>query len=181
MGCSESKHDELDSFDDSYTSSIGPKKSNRKPLSKGKTSSSSSSSKPVKSKGAKIKQPPKSTGNHVRNDDQIDGNKATTQRSVAQFPLKSVQKPEAKHIPSTMTPRKSGWTDGQLLSQLQYLDIGTSSNIVRLFDEGNTIPFMCRYRRELIGNLDADKYDILNLNEFFDSLLQFSFDFLFSM
>lgn len=49
------------------------------------------------------------------------------------------------------------WTDEELLCQLKCLDYETSCGIVRMFDEGNTIPFMCRYRRELIGNLDADE------------------------
>lgn len=54
------------------------------------------------------------------------------------------------------TNRKQ-WTDEQLLGQLKLLNHETSSNIVRMFDEGSTIPFMCRYRRELIGNLSADE------------------------
>lgn len=152
MGCSESKHHELDS-DDSYTSSVSTKKSKRNASPKNKPSSSR---KPVKSKQTKGKPSTASAAKNARNVDQVDGNKA----SVPQLP----QHQETKHVnsaqsmrPATTTMRKSGWTDEQLLSQLQYLDVDTSSNIVRLFDEGNTIPFMCRYRRELIGNLDADK------------------------
>lgn len=49
------------------------------------------------------------------------------------------------------------WTDEELLCKLKFLNPETSSNIVRLFDEGNTIPFMCRYRREIIGNLGPDE------------------------
>lgn len=49
------------------------------------------------------------------------------------------------------------WTDEELLCKLKFLNPDTSSNIVRLFDEGNTIPFMCRYRREYIGNLGPDE------------------------
>lgn len=49
------------------------------------------------------------------------------------------------------------WTDEQLLSELQHIDQGTSANIIRLFNDDNTIPFMCRYRRELIGDLSPDQ------------------------
>lgn len=49
------------------------------------------------------------------------------------------------------------WTDEELLSQLRHIDRHTSANIVRLFDEGNTIPFICRYRREMINHMDADE------------------------
>lgn len=49
------------------------------------------------------------------------------------------------------------WSTSQLLAELQDLDEKTSANIVRLFDDDNTIPFICRYRRELTGDIDADR------------------------
>lgn len=49
------------------------------------------------------------------------------------------------------------WTPQQLLADIQNLDERTSANIIRLFDEDNTIPFICRYRRELTGDIDADR------------------------
>lgn len=53
---------------------------------------------------------------------------------------------------------KSGtWSDEQLLAELKHLDGQTSLNIVKMFDEGTTVPFMCRYRRELIANLSPDE------------------------
>lgn len=57
---------------------------------------------------------------------------------------------------SLQSNRKT-WSDKELLAELKSLNLATSANIVKLFDEGNTIPFMCRYRRELIGNFDADE------------------------
>lgn len=53
--------------------------------------------------------------------------------------------------------KSSTWSDEQLLAELKHLDRQTSLNIVKMFDEGNTIPFMCRYRRELIANLSPDE------------------------
>lgn len=174
MGCTGSKHEKLDLSDSSYSSTTTASKStNRKPSSKLKESQSSAS-KQAKSKQSKATKPAKnvaaktkatvlaSTGiNGIQNDgDPFDGNKMTIQRSVTPTPKHPQQQmtDRTKSTQSTSTTRKTGWTDEQLLSQLQYLDFDISSNIVRLFDEGNTIPFMCRYRRELIGNLDADKY-----------------------
>lgn len=72
--------------------------------------------------------------------------KENVQRSIS---------PPPTHKKSKIT-RKT-WTDEELLCQLKFLDRDTSSNIVHLFDEGNTIPFICRYRRDLIGNRDADE------------------------
>lgn len=61
---------------------------------------------------------------------------------------------EPKHFEATGSP----WTPEQLLSNLQGIDRATSANIIRLFDEDNTIPFICRYRRELTGNMDPDRW-----------------------
>lgn len=49
------------------------------------------------------------------------------------------------------------WSDEELLCQLRNIDSKTSANIIKMFDEGNTIPFMCRYRREMIDHMDADE------------------------
>lgn len=49
------------------------------------------------------------------------------------------------------------WSDEALLCELKNIDYQTSVNIVKLFDAGNTIPFMCRYRRDMINHLDADE------------------------
>jgi uncharacterized protein len=39
----------------------------------------------------------------------------------------------------------------QLLAQKTNLDITTISTIIELIDEGNTIPFIARYRKEMTG------------------------------
>lgn len=49
------------------------------------------------------------------------------------------------------------WTESQLLSEIQNIDQRTSHNIIKLFNDDNTIPFMYRYRRELIGDLTPDQ------------------------
>lgn len=49
------------------------------------------------------------------------------------------------------------WSDEALLCQMKNIDYQTSVNIVQLFEAGNTIPFMCRYRRDMINHLDADE------------------------
>lgn len=53
--------------------------------------------------------------------------------------------------------KSSSWSDEQLLAELKHLDRQISLNIVKMFDEGSTVPFMCRYRRELIANLSPDE------------------------
>lgn len=151
MGCIGSKQKKLD-LSGSSTSPITTKQSNRKPPPKAKVSPPNKQAKPRQTKA----KPAATAANDKQNVDQIDGNKVTIIPPNSSLPMQSQQLPARPT--TTTTTRSTGWTDEQLLSQLQYLDFDTSSNIVRLFDEGNTIPFMCRYRRELIDNLDADKY-----------------------
>ena len=50
----------------------------------------------------------------------------------------------------------------QVLSERTDIELWVCANIIRLFNDDNTIPFIIRYRRELINNLDADvKLNIL--------------------
>lgn len=44
----------------------------------------------------------------------------------------------------------------QVLSERTDIELWVCANIIRLFNDDNTIPFIIRYRRELINNLDAD-------------------------
>lgn len=91
--------------------------------------------------------------------------KSTKAKKTEVKPNKSDEcEPEHRSIsPSLSTSSRPSrsirktWTDEELLCKLKFLNPETSSNIVRLFDEGNTIPFMCRYRREIIGNLGPDE------------------------
>jgi transcriptional accessory protein Tex/SPT6 len=40
---------------------------------------------------------------------------------------------------------------------MQNLDLPRARNIVKLFKEDNTVPFICRYRKELIGEMTPDE------------------------
>lgn len=77
--------------------------------------------------------------------------KKTESKKVLKSFIDDIQQGKSK------TKEKSTWKNEELLSQLKNIDYETSSNIVRLFDQGDTIPFLCRYRRELIGNFTADE------------------------
>lgn len=47
--------------------------------------------------------------------------------------------------------------------KLPKVDQSQHEVIFKLFDEGNTIPFLARYRKEIIGNLTPD--DLRQLHE----------------
>lgn len=90
----------------------------------------------------------------------------TTKKASADLNAESTEDefkivPLPAKAPSSSTNRanvqSTHWTDEQLLAELQHIDREASANIIQLFKDDNTIPFICRYRRELIGNLSPDQ------------------------
>ncbi|XP_055524195.1 uncharacterized protein YdcI [Wyeomyia smithii] len=69
-------------------------------------------------------------------------------------PVEQNSRPKYKKRIS-MTVRDQ-WEDHDLLAEMQNIDRHTARNIIRLFEEENTIPFIYRYRRELIGDMTPD-------------------------
>ncbi|XP_060610383.2 S1 RNA-binding domain-containing protein 1 [Anolis sagrei] len=51
---------------------------------------------------------------------------------------------------------KMNWDIVKVLSQRTGIEEWVCANIIRLFNDDNTIPFIARYRKELINNLEAD-------------------------
>uniref|UniRef100_A0A8D0H2P2 S1 RNA-binding domain-containing protein 1 n=1 Tax=Sphenodon punctatus TaxID=8508 RepID=A0A8D0H2P2_SPHPU len=51
---------------------------------------------------------------------------------------------------------KMNWDIVQVLSDRTNIEEWVCANIIRLFKDDNTIPFIARYRKELINNLEAD-------------------------
>ena len=50
----------------------------------------------------------------------------------------------------------------QVLSERTDIELWVCANIICLFNDDNTIPFIICYRRELINNLDADSLEKFN-------------------
>ncbi|XP_049640296.1 S1 RNA-binding domain-containing protein 1 [Suncus etruscus] len=85
--------------------------------------------------------------------------------TFGQSPLKRVKTESCPQgQPSSSLANDSGgkeesemnWDIVQVLSEMTCLEYWVCANIIRLFDDVNTIPFIVRYRKELINNLDAD-------------------------
>ncbi|XP_071636232.1 uncharacterized protein YdcI isoform X1 [Temnothorax longispinosus] len=49
------------------------------------------------------------------------------------------------------------WTDIDYVSEINNIDRRIVENVVRLFKEDNTIPFIARYRKNMTGSMDPDK------------------------
>ncbi|XP_063504822.1 S1 RNA-binding domain-containing protein 1 isoform X1 [Pongo pygmaeus] len=59
----------------------------------------------------------------------------------------------ANHIKEEV---EMNWDIVQVLSERTNIEPWVCANTIRLFNDDNTIPFIIRYRKELINNLDAD-------------------------
>lgn len=85
--------------------------------------------------------------------------------AYGQFPLKKIKTetcpqgqpvrllPNSKNIVEDV---EMNWDIVQVLSERTNIEPWVCANIIRLFNDDNTIPFIIRYRKELINNLDAD-------------------------
>ncbi|KYQ55407.1 S1 RNA-binding domain-containing protein 1 [Trachymyrmex zeteki] len=49
------------------------------------------------------------------------------------------------------------WTNIDYISEVNNVDRRIAQNVVKLFKEDNTIPFIARYRKNMTGSMDADK------------------------
>lgn len=52
---------------------------------------------------------------------------------------------------------KTEWNDYELLAQQQDIKPNISRNLIKLFQDGNTIPFLARYRRDRTENMTPEK------------------------
>lgn len=58
---------------------------------------------------------------------------------------------------SSIEGTRRPWNIFELLSETEHIDSRISRNIVDLFDGENTIPFICRYRKDLIGHITPER------------------------
>lgn len=49
------------------------------------------------------------------------------------------------------------WTDVDYISEINNVDKRITENVVKLFKEDNTIPFIARYRKNMTGSMESDK------------------------
>lgn len=89
---------------------------------------------------------------------------------------------EKKSRPNETTgvPQSSkltSWNEAEVLTETFNTSVNTMKNIVQLLHEDNTIPFICRYRKELTGNISPDVYDKKTIQLFSQFLLCLCFVF----
>ncbi|KAJ7341163.1 hypothetical protein JRQ81_004963 [Phrynocephalus forsythii] len=75
--------------------------------------------------------------------------------------IKSATCPQGNPVKCVASAKVEGdlqmnWDIVQVLSQRTGIEEWVCANIIRLFNDENTIPFIARYRKELVNNLDGD-------------------------
>lgn len=60
-------------------------------------------------------------------------------------------------VPGLSTNIQMQWRESDLLAENEGLAGWVASNLVRLFEEDNTIPFIARYRKEMTGNMEPEQ------------------------
>ncbi|KFP70395.1 S1 RNA-binding domain-containing protein 1, partial [Acanthisitta chloris] len=75
--------------------------------------------------------------------------------------IKSAAYPEGKPVKNLGGKKikeeyEMNWDIVEALSEITNVDPWVCANLIQLFQEENTIPFIARYRKELINNLEAD-------------------------
>ncbi|XP_032596019.1 S1 RNA-binding domain-containing protein 1 isoform X2 [Drosophila grimshawi] len=64
---------------------------------------------------------------------------------------------------SSFWERRKVWNVYELLAETEHIQPTAARNIVQLFENENTIPFICRYRRDLVDHITPDRLrDIRN-------------------
>ncbi|XP_069678482.1 S1 RNA-binding domain-containing protein 1 [Periplaneta americana] len=49
------------------------------------------------------------------------------------------------------------WKEEDMVSEMEQIELWIARNIIRLFDEDNTIPFIARYRKEMTNDMSPEK------------------------
>lgn len=61
-------------------------------------------------------------------------------------------------------PLDMDWTEVQYLGEIHNVSEHVASNIVKLFEQENTVPFIARYRKNMTGGLEADTLRVMKEN-----------------
>ncbi|XP_017082655.1 S1 RNA-binding domain-containing protein 1 isoform X2 [Drosophila eugracilis] len=119
-----------------------------------RTQKSSQASDPKKKRAAKDKDDEYACSNEYNNEDVV--------------PLSAKTQPEGPVSSSTtgrssFWERRKVWSIHELLAETENIQPQAARNIVQLFENENTIPFICRYRRDLVDHIAPDRLrDIRN-------------------
>ncbi|XP_017131367.1 uncharacterized protein YdcI [Drosophila elegans] len=99
--------------------------------------------------------------------EQVDRNASSSENNPE--PTPTMTQPDGPVASSTTTGRSSFWERRkvwnihELLAETENIQPQAARNIVQLFENENTIPFICRYRRDLVDHIAPDRLrDIRN-------------------
>ena len=67
-------------------------------------------------------------------------------------------------VPPIMGDETVSWDEAAVISERLDLQLSSVNRTIQLLDDGNTVPFIARYRREVTNSLDADQIRCIKNN-----------------
>ncbi|XP_028620944.1 S1 RNA-binding domain-containing protein 1 [Grammomys surdaster] len=124
-----------------------------------KVDEETSQASPFEGRGSNVETPSTSVCGDVCKKEEIEDNFTFEQSPVKRMKTESHPQGRPARLPGASDVKEEvemNWDMVQVLSERTNIEPWVCANIIRLFNDDNTIPFVVRYRKELINNLDAD-------------------------
>lgn len=99
----------------------------------------------------------------------INLQKTATKRTAAKtWDTVTISK-KTKTEPSTSYNLQVEWSAYEIVAESQCIDDHVAKSTAELFEQGNTIPFMARYRKHITGNMEAEQ--LRDFKELYDKAI----------
>lgn len=125
-----------------------------------KVDEETSQASPLEGGGSNVETPSTSACGNVCKKEESEDSFTFGQSPVKRIRTESCPQGRPARVPDGVSDIKEevemNWDVVQVLSERTNIEPWVCANIIRLFNDDNTIPFIVRYRKELINNLDAD-------------------------
>ncbi|XP_029327424.1 S1 RNA-binding domain-containing protein 1 isoform X2 [Mus caroli] len=125
-----------------------------------KVDEETSQASPLEGGGSNVETPSTSACGNVCKKEESEDSFTFGQSPVKRIRTESCPQGRPARVPDGASDIKEevemNWDIVQVLSERTNIEPWVCANIIRLFNDDNTIPFIVRYRKELINNLDAD-------------------------
>ncbi|XP_017007452.2 uncharacterized protein YdcI [Drosophila takahashii] len=142
-----------------------PNETNPEPEVQDAPSTSSRRKGPVASSSSEAPAPKRKHARKEKEDDNDCDNENNPEQENAPPAMTQPDGPAASSTTgrSSFWERRKVWNIHELLAETENIQPQAARNIVQLFENENTIPFICRYRRDLVDHIAPDRLrDIRN-------------------
>nr|XP_034370521.1 S1 RNA-binding domain-containing protein 1 isoform X2 [Arvicanthis niloticus] len=155
----EEKNHKLHTTKTLKTAAKKQKKPGQKAIKRLKVDEETSQAGPFEGRGSNVETPSTSMCGDVCKKEEMEDSFTFEQSPVKKIKTESCPQGRPARVPGASDLKEEvemNWDIVQVLSERTNIEPWVCANIIRLFNDDNTIPFVVRYRKELINNLDAD-------------------------